>query len=88
MDPCVNKIMNDIYFSKQVPEMYLRGSASKNLTNSLSTETESGETNPTNLVSSNLANPSAIEEPSQRSAEAKDTNTECESEVDGQVSVL
>ena len=35
----------------------------------------------------NLANPSAIEGPSQN-AEAKGTNTECESGVDGKVSVL
>ena len=55
MDPCVNNIVNDIYFSKQ--------------------------------GSSNLANPSAIEEPSQN-AEAKGTNTECESGVDGKLSVL
>ena len=55
MDPCVNKIVNDIYFSKQ--------------------------------ASGNLANPPAIEEPSQN-AEAKGTSTECESRVDGNVSVL
>ena len=54
MDPCVNNIVNDIYFNKQ--------------------------------ATGNLANPSAIEEPSQN-AEAKGTNTECESGVDGQVSV-
>ena len=42
MDPCVNNIVNDIYFNKQ--------------------------------ASGNLANPSAIEEPSQN-AEAKGTNT-------------
>jgi len=54
MDPCVNNIVNDIYFNKQ--------------------------------ASGNLANPSAIEEPSQN-AEAKGTNTECESGVDGKVSV-
>ena len=38
-------------------------------------------------ASGNLANPSAIEEPSQN-AEAKCTNTECESGLDEQVSVL
>ena len=54
MDPCVNNIVNDIYFSKQ--------------------------------ATGNLANPSAIEEPLQN-AEAKGTNTECESGVDGKVSV-
>ena len=54
MDPCVNNIVNDIYFSKQ--------------------------------ASGNLANPPAIKDPSQN-AEAKGTNTECESGVDGKVSV-
>ena len=54
MDPCVNNIVNDIYFNKQ--------------------------------ATGNLANPSAIEAPSQN-AEAKGTNTECESGVDGKVSV-
>ena len=52
MDPCVNNIVNDIYFNKQ--------------------------------ASGNLANPSAIDEPSQN-AEAKGTHTECESGVDGKV---
>jgi hypothetical protein len=55
MNPCVNNMVNDIYFSKQ--------------------------------ASGNLANPPAIEEPSQN-AEAKGTNTECESGVDGKLSVL
>ena len=55
MDPCVNNIVNDIYFSKH--------------------------------RSGNLANPPSIEEPSQN-AEAKGTNTECESGVDGKVYVL
>ena len=35
----------------------------------------------------NIVNVAAIEEPSQN-AEAKDTNTECESGVDGKLSVL
>ena len=54
MDPCVNNIVNDIYFNKQ--------------------------------ATGNLANPSAIEEPSQN-AEAKGTDTECEAGVDEQLSV-
>ena len=54
MDPCVNNIVNDIYFNKQ--------------------------------ATGNIANPSAIEEPSQN-AEAKGTNTECEAGVDEQLSV-
>ena len=97
-----------IFISAKTPEMCLRVSASNNLANSLSTALV--ESNPTNSVSGNLANPPAIEEPLQydhwlvesrisggnnykstefsKSAEAKDTNTECESGFDGEVSVL
>jgi len=65
--------------------MCLKGNTSNDLANSLSTALV--ESNPTNSTSGNLANPSAIEEPSQ-STEAKGTNTEYESDVDGQVFVL